>query len=526
MDMLGFYLRLLKIFIDSLGKNINKLKMNITLIFDSNRYKFDVQPMKTVEYLLDLSSKMFNLKKEDFDLLYNKQVVSKYAPTIPLQNILTQSNKEHDIHVHLTSVESSATSVTTPNRQNKINSTKYINEINKLKEQFNTFDSSYQSFQKELNGFKIKLEESVQNLINVLKIFQEKAIIIDLLLKNNKYFEDLTLIKSDIMNFSVDSDDNINLKKIEIFTQKLQFYQDKKKILEKRKQYQSFILELINSKIFFFKDLYQRFDVIHKKNSNKNTYQAEIDNLILKYSQKTNIIGSLLGTMKKKDIPINVSDNVALESNNRNMGCHKGIKEKQINFTEQPSRNLSPVPPLPQWYQKKSENDLIYENVENKPETTRLKNKSDHVRCKITHKSPINNYYLKNGVPIKQEEKAKEKKDNFNFLITKMNQNKKFPLNYRKQITTTVSTGDMLQETNNIENEKKYIKACLPRINNITEIADNDQKPNSDNKKLVLGSPVKSVHNSHRPSKSLIISANKFRKKSVKGLENKYDFIL
>ena len=491
--------------------------MNITLICDSNRYKFDVQPMKTVEYLLDLSCKMFNLKKENSELVYNKQVISKNSPNIPLQNILLKNHKEHEIHVYSSSGESPATYITTPNRQNQIVSTKYTSEINQLKEKVNTFDFSYQSFQKELNGFKIKLEESIQNLVNALKIFQENAILIDLLLKNNKDFDDLTLIKSDIMNFSVDNDDNINLKKIEIFNQKLQFYQEKNKILEKRKKYQNFILELVNSNMFFFKDLYQRLDIINK-NSHKRTYQAEIDGLILKYSPEINNINSPASTKKKKDIPINMNGDMNLKL--KNINNHNAKNGKQINFTTQPSRNLSPFPPLPPMYQKKTKKNLIYEKFLKNLEIIHLKNKN-------THKSPINNYYLTNGATIDQEEKPKEKKDNFNFLILKMNQNKKFTLNYRKQITTTTSSGEhMHAETNNTENEGKHIKPCLPRINNITEHVDNEQKPNSDNKLLVLNSPVKNVYNSHRQSRSLILSSNKFRTKSIKGLENNYDFIL
>ena len=51
--------------------------MNIQLVYNSNSYKFDIPPNKTVNYLKGLACKIFNLKKEFSELVYRKKNISK-----------------------------------------------------------------------------------------------------------------------------------------------------------------------------------------------------------------------------------------------------------------------------------------------------------------------------------------------------------------------------------------------------------------------------------------------------------------
>ena len=69
----------------------------------------------------------------------------------------------------------------------------------------------------QISNFKLNLEEIIQKIITAMNEFKDYAVMIDTLLDNKEEFNDLSLIKSDILNFDIEKDDNDNLKKINIF---------------------------------------------------------------------------------------------------------------------------------------------------------------------------------------------------------------------------------------------------------------------------------------------------------------------
>ena len=73
--------------------------MNIHLVYDSSSYKFDIQPNKTVEYLKDLACKIFGLKKEVTDLLYNNKLIPKDSSNIQVKNIFPKNDNDHIISI-------------------------------------------------------------------------------------------------------------------------------------------------------------------------------------------------------------------------------------------------------------------------------------------------------------------------------------------------------------------------------------------------------------------------------------------
>ena len=131
----------------------------------------------------------------------------------------------------------------------------------------------------QISTFKLNLEEIIQKIITAMNEFKDYAVMIDTLLDNKEEFNDLSLIKSDILNFDIEKDDNDNLKKINIFNQKIESYHEKTNSIKYRKKYQDFIFDLLNCKIPFYKTLSNELELIKG-----NFRKEQIDNLIIKYS--------------------------------------------------------------------------------------------------------------------------------------------------------------------------------------------------------------------------------------------------
>ena len=252
--------------------------MNIQLVYEDNTFSFDVQPGKTIDYLKDLSCKIFNLKKESCELVYNNQIISKFAPNVTIKKIISNNEELHIIHIRQKEVIEQQPKI--PKKETKLQyTTKYTKEIDELKEKINQFDSSYQEMLSQISTFKLNLEEIIQKIITAMNEFKDYAVMIDTLLDNKEEFNDLSLIKSDILNFDIEKDDNDNLKKINIFNQKIESYHEKTNSIKYRKKYQDFIFDLLNCKIPFYKTLSNELELIKG-----NFRKEQIDNLIIKYS--------------------------------------------------------------------------------------------------------------------------------------------------------------------------------------------------------------------------------------------------
>ena len=151
--------------------------MNIQLVYNSNSYKFDIPPNKTVTYLKGLACKIFNLKKEFSELVYRKKNISKECPNLQIKVLFPKNDSEHLINIKSIIPVKEEPALPKPQEINE-KTTKYSNEINQLKDKLRQFDFAYQEKIKEIISFKTIIEQVMQNLINVLKVFKENALMI------------------------------------------------------------------------------------------------------------------------------------------------------------------------------------------------------------------------------------------------------------------------------------------------------------------------------------------------------------
>lgn len=261
--------------------------MNITLVYESTNYKFDLTPSRSILYIKDLACRLFNLKKTSTELVYNNKTISKTQPNMQIKSLFPSSDTAHIINVQSDEEKIKKEVSKKKIKEIKVNfqeyNTKYKKEIQELKEKIIKSDESYQELFKDISLFKDTLEITVKKLTEIIQQFKDNAILLDNLLNNEKEFDDMKYIKADIMNFHIESDDNENFKKIKIFNQKINGYEEKYEKSNFRKKYQQFIQELLGFQLTKLAKIDMSMVNIHE-HSNKNKYYTEIDHLISSFS--------------------------------------------------------------------------------------------------------------------------------------------------------------------------------------------------------------------------------------------------
>ena len=467
--------------------------MNIQLVYEDNTFSFDVQPGKTIDYLKDLSCKIFNLKKESCELVYNNQIISKFAPNVTIKKIISNNEELHIIHIRQKEVIEQQPKI--PKKETKPQyTTKYTKEIDELKEKINQFDSSYQEMLSQISTFKLNLEEIIQKIITAMNEFKDYAVMIDTLLDNKEEFNDLSLIKSDILNFDIEKDDNDNLKKINIFNQKIESYHEKTNSIKYRKKYQDFIFDLLNCKIPFYKTLSNELELIKG-----NFRKEQIDNLIIKYS-----------TTQQKLLPKPKSYNKL-----HSQSCSENEYKFYLKQSEKEDEQQRLVLKL------KNDNNFMRYNknirqIKNDHQNETENNSMNYYNKNIFNIS-TNTKTQRNVTPvITIKEVDNDSNDDINtkqsfFVVNQKNNGVK--LNYKKK----VSTNSVIQtETNNTDNDNRNLVLPPLLLNNETVYTSS----NSSEHEIIKG------HTKSRSSLVVGTIRKQSRRKSMLGLANRYDFLV
>ena len=466
--------------------------MNIQLVYEDNTFSFDVQPGKTIDYLKDLSCKIFNLKKESCELVYNNQIISKFAPNVTIKKIISNNEELHIIHIRQKEVIEQQPKI--PKKETKPQyTTKYTKEIDELKEKINQFHSSYQEMLSQISTFKLNLEEIIQKIITAMNEFKDYAVMIDTLLDNKEEF-DLSLIKSDILNFDIEKDDNDNLKKINIFNQKIESYHEKTNRIQYRKKYQDFIFDLLNCKIPFYKTLSNELELIKG-----NFRKEQIDNLIIKYS-----------TTQQKLLPKPKSYNKL-----HSQSCSENEYKFYLKQSEKEDEQQRLVLKL------KNDNNFMRYNknirqIKNDHQNETENNSMNYYNKNIFNIS-TNTKTQRNVTPaITIKEVDNDSNDDINtkqsfFVVNQKNNGVK--LNYKKK----VSTNSVIQtETNNTDNDNRNLVLPPLLLNNETVYTSS----NSSEHEIIKG------HTKSRSSLVVGTIRKQSRRKSMLGLANRYDFLV
>ena len=75
--------------------------MNINLIYEGKNYNFDIPNNVTIDYIKELSSKIFNSEKELLDLIYNNKKITENGDDILIRDLIPEGESNAILTVQI-----------------------------------------------------------------------------------------------------------------------------------------------------------------------------------------------------------------------------------------------------------------------------------------------------------------------------------------------------------------------------------------------------------------------------------------
>ena len=148
--------------------------MNINLIYEGKNYNFDIPNNVTIDYLKELSSKIFNSEKELLDLIYNNRKITDNSDNTLIRDLIpegesnailtVQINKNLSMNNHKKKKERKISFENLKERTNKEN-INTIEKNNKLNDRYDKHDKNENEKHKEkrINKINPKIDESTSS---------------------------------------------------------------------------------------------------------------------------------------------------------------------------------------------------------------------------------------------------------------------------------------------------------------------------------------------------------------------------
>ena len=168
--------------------------MNINLIYEGNKYEFDIGPETNVEYVKDLSGKIFG---SEMDIFYKEENLSKYGEKALIKDIIPIGDENIIINVQkINSKVINSKASTSISNSPKINSF-CDNEqyYQSLKKKFMDVENDYSKTINDTISYEHILDDRFNKIIKIIKDLkkQSKDIIkkIENFYSNNNNFDEL-----------------------------------------------------------------------------------------------------------------------------------------------------------------------------------------------------------------------------------------------------------------------------------------------------------------------------------------------
>ena len=190
--------------------------MNINLIYEENKFQFDIPQEVTIEYIKGLSSNIFG-KGSFMDLYYHGKNLTTLSDNTLLKDIIEEDDDNIIINVQKKIIQHKRTNSfpnvnhNSTNNSLNLNNNEYIFQLLKIK--FSRFDNHYSNTIKEISLFEENLEENLNKLKKMYNEYKKTIKIISQKLSkfyNNSTYESLKekieknidskLIKEDELN--------------------------------------------------------------------------------------------------------------------------------------------------------------------------------------------------------------------------------------------------------------------------------------------------------------------------------------
>ena len=237
--------------------------MNVHLIYEGNKYEFDIPINATIHYIKQLSLKIFKPEEKNINLMYNDEILNNYNDKLLLNKFVPEGEKQIIIHLEKPDL----------NIKNKINqsniSTSDTNNVNdkyfqSMRKKFMKFNSTYLKIIKEISNFDELLEEYIEKIILMIREYEES------ILKLNEKLNDFYNSKSyDKLIEIFDENQSVGLteKDLKKLNEEIDSYIINYKYLITQHNFQVNILDFIEQEIEKFKYVkIKLFKVQNEKN--------------------------------------------------------------------------------------------------------------------------------------------------------------------------------------------------------------------------------------------------------------------
>ncbi len=274
------------------------------LIYEGNKYEFDIPNGLTINYIKDLAQKIYHLDEKDINIMYNDQNLANYNNNVLLSTIIPKGEKTITIHLE----RKDAIGKNIINSSNVSTSDTNVNDkqYKSMRNKFMKINSSYNKISQKITNFNSLLETSINKIIKTIREFEEQIIKLNEKLKlfyNNKSFNRL----NEVFDENQQSNNLID-KDLKSLNNEIESFVINYKYLITHHNFQDNILDFINQVNDKFKFGKVKFGKIKTEDNYENIVLSldKIFTELLVFNNKNN---------NSNDIDNNNSHNLNIETN-------------------------------------------------------------------------------------------------------------------------------------------------------------------------------------------------------------------
>ena len=229
--------------------------MNIILINEGNKYEFDIGPEVNVEYVRDLSGKIFG---EEMDIYYKEENLSKYGEKALIKDIIPKGEENIIINVQKLNskmyLSKASTSITNSPKTNfNIDNKHYYQSVRK---KFINIEDNYEKLINDTSAHEHLLDDRFNKIIKLMKEFKKQVRNIDKKLENfyvnNNNFKEISQLFNQNM-----TNKNLSDNEFRELINKLNILASNYKYIQARNYYQKNMILFLQSKV----ELFQKINV-------------------------------------------------------------------------------------------------------------------------------------------------------------------------------------------------------------------------------------------------------------------------
>ena len=230
--------------------------MNIVLMYEGNKYEFDIGPEVNVEYVRDLSGKIFG---EEMDIFYKEENLSKYGEKALIQNIIPKGEETIIINVQKLNskiyLSKASTSTSNSPRNNKNGDNEHYYQI--FKQKFIKIENDYGKLINDTSAYEHLIDDRLNKIIKLIKEFKKQVKNVDKQIEN--YYINTNNFEEVSQLFNQNSTSILSNDEFHRLENKLNILATNYKYIQTRNNYQKNIILFLQSKVEVIQKIISQF---------------------------------------------------------------------------------------------------------------------------------------------------------------------------------------------------------------------------------------------------------------------------